>query len=503
MLKLYNTLSRSVQAFEPDDPTDVRLYACGPTVYDHAHIGNMRFNVWVDILRRTMEWAGYPVRLVMNITDVDDKTIAGALRTGQSLADYTETYAQAFFQDLETLHIKPATLYPRATEHIEEMVDLVQRLLDRGHAYEQDGSIYFSVSSFPEYGILSRLDPSQLRSTGRVEGDEYEKEDVRDFALWKAAKEGEPAWDTKIGRGRPGWHLECSTMSMKYLGTDFDIHLGGVDLMFPHHENEIAQSTAATGEPFARVWMHCAHLIVDSTKMSKSLGNQYTLKELLDKGYSPSALRFMLSSVHYRKQLNFTFEALSQAQASVDRLVELVLRLEQEMPSLRKRGVSGADVAVSSRAPGEVAEVPFSEVLSGVAAEFRNALLDDLNTSGALGHLFTLVREAHTALDQGSMSREDAAAALDWIREADGIWAVLPEAEEQTERRIEIDDEVLLAMGPSVSEDLLEMIDARIRARAARDFAEADRIRDELQEHGIDLEDTPQGVRWRVRSTAG
>ncbi len=502
MLKLYNTLTRSLQPFEPRDPSGVRLYACGPTVYDHPHIGNMRFNVWVDILRRTLEWAGYPVRLVMNITDVDDKTIAGAQRTGQSLAEYTEKFAQGFFQDLETLRIKPATLYPRATDHIEEMADLVERLVERGHAYEQDGSIYFRVSSFPEYGRLSRLDPSQLRSTGRVEGDEYEKEDIRDFALWKAAKEGEPAWDTKVGRGRPGWHLECSTMSMKYLGTDFDIHLGGVDLMFPHHENEIAQSTAATGEPVARFWMHCAHLIVDGIKMSKSLGNQYTLKELLNDGYSPAALRFMFSSVHYRKQLNFTFDALSQAQASVDRLAELVLRLEQEIPSLQEGKASGAVAADASPDSGEVAMAPFSEVLSTIAARFRGALLDDLNTSGSLGHLFTLVREAHTALDQGRMSREEAVEALDWIREVDGIWAVLPQVEEQIERRIEVDDKELLAMGPPISEDLLEMIEARIRARAARDFAEADTIRDRLQRQGIELEDTPQGVRWRVRTAS-
>jgi len=501
MLKLYNTLTRSSQPFEPGDPSGARLYACGPTVYDHPHIGNMRFNVWVDIVRRTLEWAGYPVRLVMNITDVDDKTIAGAQRTGQSLLEYTEAFARAFFQDLETLRIKPASSYPRATDHIEEMADLVERLVERGHAYEQDGSIYFRVSSFPEYGRLSRLDPSQLRSTGRVEGDEYEKEDVRDFALWKAAKEGELAWETKIGRGRPGWHLECSTMSMKYLGTDFDIHLGGVDLIFPHHENEIAQSTAATGEPFARIWMHCAHLIVDGTKMSKSLGNQYTLRQLLDDGYNPLALRFMLSSVHYRKQLNFTFDALTQAQASVDRLVELVIRLEQEIPSLKEGGGSAAEVTNRPPDSTEDPTAPFSAVLLSTAAGFRDALFDDLNTSGALGHLFTLVREAHTALDQGRMSREDAASALEWIREVDGIWAVLPQADEQLERRIEINGATLLAMGPKISEDLLELIEARIRARAGRDFAEADRLRDQLQHEGVDLEDTPQGVRWRVRTS--
>jgi cysteinyl-tRNA synthetase len=487
MLKLYDTLTRSVQPFEPKDPSSVGLYACGPTVYDYPHIGNMRFNVWVDILRRTLEWAGYPVRLVMNITDIDDKTIAGAQRTGQSLREYTDVYAQAFFEDLATLRVKPATLYPRATEHIEEMADLVQRLIDRGHAYEQDGSIYFRVASFADYGRLSHLDPSQLRSTGRVEGDDYEKEDVRDFALWKAAKEGEPSWETEFGRGRPGWHLECSTMSMKYLGTDFDIHVGGVDLMFPHHENEIAQSTAATGEPFARIWMHCAHLIVDGIKMSKSLGNQYTLRQLMDDGHDPIALRFLLSSVHYRKQLNFTFDAVQQAQASVGRLVELVLRLEQEMPSLP---------------PGDEAPGTFAESLATATEGFRDALLDDLNTSGALGHLFTLVREAHTALDRGSMSRQEAGEVLQWVREVDGIWAVLPGPDQQIERSIEIEGRTLLAVGPPLAEDLVDMIEARIRARAARDFEAADRIRDQLQEHGVELEDTPQGVRWRQRTAA-
>jgi cysteinyl-tRNA synthetase len=376
-------------------------------------------------------------------------------------------------------------VYPRATEHIEDMADLVQRLIDRGHAYEQDGSIYFRVASFADYGCLSRLDPSQLRSSGRVEGDEYEKEDVRDFALWKAAKEGEPAWDTKVGRGRPGWHLECSTMSMKYLGTGFDIHVGGVDLLFPHHENEIAQSTAATGEPFARTWMHCAHLIVDGMKMSKSLGNQFTLRQLMDEGYDPVALRFLLSSVHYRKQLNFTFDAMQQAQASVDRLVELVMRLEQEMPALP---------------PGEEAPGAFAEALATASGGFREALLDDLNTSGALGHLFTLVREVHTALDQGSLSRQEADAALRWVREVDGIWAVLPEPDQQIERSIEVEGRTFLAVGPPLAKDLVDMIEARIRARAARDFAAADRIRDQLEESGVELEDTPQGVRWRQRA---
>ena len=297
-LRLYNSWTRSLEPFEPLEAQQVRIYACGPTVYDYAHIGNFRFNVWVDVLRRTLEWAGYDVTLVMNITDVDDNTIAGAVKSGATLQEYTARYTEAFFDDLGALRIEPAAHYPRATEHIDEMVELVERLIERDLAYEQDGSIYFRVGAFPDYGKLSRLDPTQLRSTGRVEGDAYDKESARDFALWKGAKEGEPAWETAIGSGRPGWHLECSAMSMKYLGTTFDIHLGGVDLMFPHHENEIAQSVGATGKPLARFWLHCSHLVVDGTKMSKSLGNQYTLRQLVDDGHDPVAIRYLLASVH-------------------------------------------------------------------------------------------------------------------------------------------------------------------------------------------------------------
>ena len=322
----------------PLEAQKVGVYACGPTVYDYAHIGNFRFNVWVDVMRRVLEWNGYEVKLVMNITDVDDKTIAGATRLKQSLGDYTARYTEAFFDDLCRLRIAPAEHYPRATEHIDEMVKLVARLKARDLAYEQDGSIYFRVERFPDYGKLSRLDPRHLRSTGRIEGDAYDKENIRDFALWKGAKEGEPSWDTRIGLGRPGWHLECSAMSMKYLGETFDIHVGGVDLMFPHHENEIAQSVGATGNPLAQFWLHCDHLIVNGTKMSKSLGNQYTLKQLLDEGHDPVAIRYLLASVHYRKQLNFTYEGLGQANAAVARLRELVLRLEKCTEGLPSEG---------------------------------------------------------------------------------------------------------------------------------------------------------------------
>ena len=478
-LHLYNSLSRRLEPFEPLDAGKVRLYACGPTVYEYAHIGNLRFNVWIDILRRTLEWKGFEVAIVMNITDVDDNTIAGAQRTGESLSEYTERYTRAFFEDLEALRIRPATHYPRATDHVEEMVALVEKLIDNGLAYEKDGSVYFRVRAFPGYGRLSRLDPTQLRATGRVETDAYEKEGARDFALWKAPKEGEPSWDAPFGRGRPGWHLECSAMSMKYLGTTFDIHAGGVDLIFPHHENEIAQSIGATGEPFARTWLHCAHLIVDGTKMSKSLGNQYTLRDLLDEGHDPAAIRFLLASVHYRKQLNFTFDALSQAKSTVGRLAELVLRLEQESDELPEEAAGDIDEALEEARRG-----------------FAAALEDDLNTSGALGQVFSLVRAANVALDGGSISRASARALREWLEEVDQIWDVLPPGDELVERQVDVDGETLLAIGPPMDDELVELIVARMRARAERDFERADELRDRLSEAGIDLEDTPQGVRW-------
>jgi len=485
-LRLYNSWTRSLEAFEPLEARQARVYACGPTVYDYAHIGNFRFNVWVDVLRRALEWAGYDVTLVMNITDVDDKTIAGAVKSGESLQEYTARYTEAFFDDLGALRIKPASHYPRATEHIDEMVDLVERLIERGLAYEKDGSIYFRVDAFADYGKLSRLDPTQLRSTGRVEGDAYDKESVRDFALWKGAKEGEPAWETPIGSGRPGWHLECSAMSMKYLGTTFDIHVGGVDLMFPHHENEIAQSVGATGKPLARFWLHCAHLVVDGTKMSKSLGNQYTLRQLVDEGHDPVAIRYLLASVHYRKQLNFTFEALAQAQAAVTRLRESVRRLEREADALPAEG-SGVGAAALRQAD----------------ESFSAAIADDLNTSGALGHMFTLVKATNAALDSGSLASNEATAILDWFRAVDRIWALLPDGDDAVERTVEVEGATLQAFGPPIDERDFDLVAARMRARAEGDFAAADELRDRLLERGISLEDTSKGVRWHVGSVAG
>ena len=482
-LRLFNSMSRRLEPFESLHEGRALVYACGPTVYDFAHIGNFRFNVWVDVLHRVLEWAGYDVMLVMNITDVDDKTIAGARKAGLDLSQYTQRFVEAFFDDLRTLGIAPATHYPRATEHIADMVALIQRLLAEGLAYEQDGSVYFRVSAFADYGKLSRLEPAQLRSTGRVEGDAYDKEDVRDFALWKAAKDDEPSWDTPIGRGRPGWHIECSAMSMKYLGTTFDIHVGGVDLMFPHHENEIAQSVGATGEAFARTWLHCDHLIVDGTKMSKSLGNQHTLRDLLDAGHDPAAIRYLLASVHYRKQLNFTFDALSQAKAAVTRLRETVVRVSSSLDELPDRpdGDFAATIAIASRG-------------------FAAALADDLNASGALGHVFTLAKAVNTALDQGVISRREASAALDWFRDVDRIWGVLPADAERIERTIEIDGEVLEASGPPIEDSDLELVLQRMRARAGRDFAAADELRERLQKRGITVEDTPKGVRWHLES---
>jgi len=465
----------------PLEAQKVGVYACGPTVYDYAHIGNFRFNVWVDVMRRVLEWTGYEVKLVMNITDVDDKTIAGATRSKESLEDYTARYTEAFFDDLCRLRIAPAEHYPRATEHIDEMVKLVERLKARELAYESDGSIYFRVERFPDYGKLSRLDPRHLRSTGRIEGDAYDKESVRDFALWKGSKEGEPAWDTRIGLGRPGWHLECSAMSTKYLGETFDIHVGGVDLMFPHHENEIAQSVGATGNPLAQFWLHCDHLIVDGTKMSKSLGNQYTLKQLLDEGHDPVAIRYLLASVHYRKQLNFTYEGLGQANAAVTRLRELVLRLEKCAEKLPSEGSGLGKAALRKADEG-----------------FRENIADDLNTSGALGHMFSLVKATNAALDCGNITSGEATAILAWFRDVDRIWALLPREQQLVERQIELNGAVLEAVGVPISDDDFELVTARMQAREDRDFVAADKLRDRLLKRGISLEDTSKGVRWHV-----
>jgi cysteinyl-tRNA synthetase len=463
-LALYDTLRRERVAFEPLEPGRVRMYTCGPTVHDFAHIGNLRTFLFEDQLRRVLEARGYRVTQVMNLTDVDDKIIKKAREAGETIADYTRRYTEAFFEDLATLRVERAEHYPTATGHIQEMVALIKRLEAGGHTYRtDDGSIWFRIASFDGYGKLSRIDLSGMRDGARVESDEYDKEDPKDFALWKAARPGEEAWDTELGRGRPGWHIECSAMSMAYLGESFDLHTGGVDNIFPHHENEIAQSEAATGRPFARVWLHAEHLIVDGQKMAKSLGNFFTLRDLLERGFAPRAIRYLLLSVHYRQQLNFTFAGLEQAAASIERLSDFVRRLEDLPP-----GAGDPDPRLGERS-------------EEARAAFAAALDDDLNTSRALGVVFEWVRDVNRALDAGRASAADRAGLQAVLDAFDAVYDVL--TPDPAERTLEAGVEALIA--------------EREAARGARDWQRADALRDRLAELGIVLEDTPAGPRWK------
>ncbi len=462
-LALYDTLRRERVTFEPLEPGCARMYTCGPTVHDFAHIGNLRTFLFEDLLRRVLEARGYDVTQVMNLTDVDDKIIQKARASGETIAEFTSRYTQAFFEDLTTLRVERAEHYPTATGHIDAMVDLVKRLEAAGHTYRtDDGSIWFRIASFPGYGKLSRIDLSGMRDGARVESDEYDKEDPKDFALWKAAKPGEEAWDSGFGRGRPGWHIECSAMSMAYLGETFDIHTGGVDNIFPHHENEIAQSEAATGRPFARIWLHAEHLIVDGQKMAKSLGNFFTLRDLLERGYRPRAIRYLLLSVHYRQQLNFTFAGLDQAAASIERLSDFVRRVEELPPG----AAPVEELAARSHRAREA---------------FEEALDDDLNTSRALAAVFEWVRDANRAIDEGRASAADRPA-LEAVLEAfDAVYDVLtPDAEELR-----------------LDEGIQALIDEREAARRERDWNRADALRGRLEELGIVVEDTPAGPRWK------
>jgi cysteinyl-tRNA synthetase len=463
-VKLYNTLGRALSDFAPKDG-HVRLYTCGPTIYNVAHIGNLRTFLFEDVLRRALKAKGWRVTQVMNLTDVDDKTIEGAMKAGLPLREFTEKYAQAFFEDLRTLGIEPAEHYPRATDHIPEMIALIERLKARGHTYEADGSVWFRIASFPEYGKLSGIDLTQMRRSERVAEDSYEKEDVKDFALWKGAKPGEPGWDSPWGKGRPGWHIECSAMSMKYLGEQFDIHTGGVDNIFPHHENEVAQSEGATGKPFVNVWLHAEHLIVDGEKMSKSKGNFYTLGQVLERKNDPAAVRYLFLSVPYRQKLNFTFDALAGAAASVDRLRTAAQRF--------------AEIAASGSGSPRGRTWPAAEKSAALARDFEAALDDDLNTARALAAVFDFVREAHKAADAGELDAPGAAAAVAALRSVDRVLGILPAAAEVLPAEIEA------------------AIEARHAARKRRDFAESDRIRQELAGKGIVLEDTPGGTRWK------
>ena len=467
-LALFDTLRRERVAFEPLEPGRVRMYTCGPTVHDYAHIGNLRTFLFEDLLRRVLEARGYRVTQVMNLTDVDDKIIAKARDAGVSIREFTAAYEAAFFEDLATLRVERAEHYPTATGHIPAMVELVKRLEAAGHTYRtDDGSIWFRIASFPGYGKLSRIDLSGMRDGARVESDEYDKEDPKDFALWKAAKPGEEAWDTELGRGRPGWHIECSAMSMAYLGETFDIHTGGVDNIFPHHENEIAQSEAATGRPFARMWLHAEHLIVDGQKMAKSLGNFFTLRDLLERGYRPRAIRYLLLSVHYRQQLNFTFAGLDQAAASIERLSDFVHRVE-ELP------------------PGEAPDEELAARTRRAREAFDEALDDDLNTSRALAAVFEWVRDANRAMDEGRASAADRPALEAVLETFDAVYDVLtPDP-----------DELRLDQG------VRALIDEREAARRARDWGRADVLRGRLEELGILVEDTPAGPRWKRSSGA-
>src|SRR3989441_9998307 len=401
-----NTLTGRKEPFLPLRPGEVRMYTCGPTVYDFAHIGNFRTFVFQDILRRFLRMKGYRILQVMNLTDVDDRIIQNAAAAGVGIREYTEKYIRAFLEDTRTLNIQPPEHLARATDHIDDMVRLIQRLSEKSFTYSSDGSIYFRIAKFPGYGKLSKIDLSGIQAGARVDVDRYEKADARDFALWKAPKPGEYFWETSIGPGRPGWHIQCSAMAMKYLGETLDIHTGGVDLAFPHHENEIAQSEGATGKPFVRYWLHAEHLLVEGEKMSKSQGNFFTLRDLFAKGFKPSALRFALASVPYRKQLNFTFDGLQQAASSVERLRNFADRLK------RGRFPAGNQQGMARR-------------IASAAEEFDAGLSDDLNTARALAAMFDLIREANIAIDQGNFRQGDVSAVQQFLSTFDRVFGVL------------------------------------------------------------------------------
>lgn len=469
-LRFYNTLGRRLEEFRPLEDGKVSIYTCGPTVYNDPHIGNLRTFLFEDVLRRAFTYLGYEVVQVMNLTDVDDKTIRGAREAGVELDDYTAPYIDSFFRDLDRLHVERAEEYPRATRHIGEMIAMVEALVERGHAYESEGSIFFRIASDDDYGRLSGFKLDEARSGERVASDEYEKEDVRDFVLWKGAKPGEPTWDSPWGPGRPGWHIECSAMSMKYLGESFDVHCGGVDNIFPHHENEIAQSECATGATFAHTWLHAEHLLVDGEKMSKSLGNQYVLSDLLDRGLSPRAIRYLFLSVHYRQKLNFTFQAVEAAAAALRRIDEMRFRLAHAAEG------DGESARVT-----RAAEILRREVTAGLA--------DDLNLSEVLAAVFRFVKAVNVTIEERALGAGDKDRVAEALVDVDRVLGVLdPDAWDA--EGADAED------GPDDAE-IERLVAERWEARGKRDFATSDRIRDELAERGIVLEDTPQGTRWK------
>jgi cysteinyl-tRNA synthetase len=490
-LRLFNTLSGKVEDFHPLDDNRVRMYACGPTVYDYGHIGNFRTFIAVDLLYRFLLQSGYDVRYVMNITDVDDKIIRNAARDGVSVQQYTAKYAKAFLEDSALLNIAQPKLV-RATEHIEQMATFIGKLVEKGFAYRtDDGSYYFRIAKFPEYGKLSKKDFAGMTDGARVDVDEYDKDNARDFALWKAPKPGEASWETSIGPGRPGWHIECSVMSMEELGPSFDLHAGGEDLIFPHHENEIAQSESLSGQQFARYWFHARFLLVEGQKMSKSLGNFYTLRDLVLKGHKPSSIRWLLTQVPYRNQLNFTFDGLKSAASSVEKLRNFRFRL-----------TSSQFLAGSNPAIGALAKETADSVTS--------ALSDDLNTAEAHGAIFDMLRKSNTALDAGEVKQDDVQALLATLDRFDAIFAVLKD-DDQPKMKAVLDWAKAEGREKEISPELLEfagsaqLADEQVNqklaemeaARKSRNFKTSDTIRAELTAAGIIVENTKEGVRWR------
>jgi cysteinyl-tRNA synthetase len=490
--KIYNTMSRSQEELVPLSDNHVRMYTCGPTVYNYAHIGNYRAYMFEDLLRRWLQYKGFRVTQVQNLTDVDDKTIRGSREAGLSLNDYTQKYKDAFFEDLKTLNIEPAEHYPAATDCIPEMIAIIQSLFDKGLAYKSDdGSVYFPIDKFPDYGKLARLDREGMRSGARVAQDEYDKENAADFALWKGhdADDGAVVWDSPWGKGRPGWHIECSAMSMKYLGKSFDLHTGGVDNIFPHHEDEIAQSEGANGCLYSKYWMHCAHLVVDGKKMSKSVGNFYTLRQVLEKGFSGREIRYELIGTHYRQSLNFTFESLTAARASLARLDEFYLKLHECIPAPpvgpaslhleswhpESRSADAADTRsrIREACPTTIDLPGWARTL---ATRFEEALDDDLNIAGGLGALFDGVHEGNKTFP---MDSKTALAVSD-------LWKKL--------------DRVLGFLQPPAAEapaEIVQMAEARAAAKKAKNFAEADRLRDAMTAAGWAVQDTPTGPKLK------
>ena len=491
MLRFFNTLTNRVDDFQPAEDNLVRMYACGPTVYNFGHIGNFRTFLAVDVLRRFLRQLGYQLRHCMNVTDVDDRIIENSAKLGLSVNQYTAKYEKAFLEDSGMLNIERPEILAHATEHIDDMARVIKGLVDKGDAYRaDDGSYYFRVSKFPQYGKLSKKDLQANVDGARVDSDRFDKEEARDFALWKAPKPGEAFWETEIGPGRPGWHIECSAMAMKYLGETFDIHCGGEDLIFPHHENEIAQSEALTGKTFARFWFHARFLLIEAEKMAKSAGNFFTVRDLILRGHKPTSIRFLLCSVPYRKQLNFTWEGLKQAKESIDRLRNFKLRLQ-----------------TSKFEPGTSA---LSELAKTTRERMTAALSDDLNTAEALAAVFDMVREANTAADGGQMRAGDVEPLLGALQQFDEIFAVLPDDDAEKIRFVldwakgegrlqEASEETIEAAKSAELTD--EKIDALIAerqaARKAKNFKRSDEIRDQLASAGIILEDTKDGVRWK------